>query len=88
MFKQRVKTPEQALVYLVDCTLATVEDLAMKKSRPKGEYRRQIKIAQTGIDWIKEMNIECDSRPKKVIDDHNGSVQSLADFYDITLKDS
>lgn len=58
MHKDQVRTPEQALAYLVDCTLATISDLASKKSRPKGEFERQIRIAQQGIDWMKEMNID------------------------------
>lgn len=53
MFKDRVRTSEEALVYITDCTLATVSGMAMTKSRKKGEYQRQIAIAQTAIDWIK-----------------------------------
>ena len=40
--KNYVKTPEQALSYLTDCTLATVAIMAMKKSRSKREFERQI----------------------------------------------
>jgi hypothetical protein len=60
-----VKTPEDALTYIVDCTLATVCDLAMKKSRPTGEYKRQIGIAQKGIDWLRtfpKAMVEVDDR--------------------------
>lgn len=32
--------------------------MAMLKSRKKGEFERQIAIAQQGIDWIKEMKID------------------------------
>lgn len=57
MYYGSVKTPSEALVYMTECTLATCEDLAGKKSRSKTEYSRQIEIAQRGVDWIKSMNI-------------------------------
>ncbi len=53
-----VRTPAAALVYLADCTLATVISLAMKKSRPVGEYRRQISIAQSAVDWIRAFGLD------------------------------
>ena len=56
--KHLVRTPEQALLYLADCTLATVADMAMKKSKSKSEFQRQISIAQSAVDWIKDFNIE------------------------------
>lgn len=56
--KHLVRTPEQALVYLADCTLATVATMAMKKSKSKCEFERQIGIAQTAVDWIKDFKIE------------------------------
>lgn len=58
MMKNLVRTPEQALLYLADCTLATVADMAMKKSKSKHEFQRQISIAQSAVDWIKDFNIE------------------------------
>lgn len=58
MFADSVRTPSDALVYLTDCTLATVVDLAMKKRRPAGEYKRQIHIAQRSIDWMDQMGID------------------------------
>ena len=47
-----VNSPAKALEYIVDCTLATVESMAMTKSRKKREYQRQISIAQKGVDWL------------------------------------
>jgi hypothetical protein len=58
MMKYQVRTPEDALLYITDCTLATVADMAMKKSRRKHEFERQISIAQTACDWISEMGID------------------------------
>lgn len=52
MRKCDVRTSEQALAYLTDCTLATVCGMAMQKSRAKGKYQRQILIAQTGCEWL------------------------------------
>lgn len=57
MRRADVRTPADALLYLTDCTLATVEGLAMRKSAPKGELKRQIEMAQTAVNWIREMGI-------------------------------
>ena len=59
MHKHEVRTPADALAYLTDCTLATVCDMAMKKSRPKAEYVRQKLIAQTGVNWMICMKVDC-----------------------------
>ena len=77
--KHEVRTPEDAMVYLVDCTLATVSHMASLKSKSKSEYSRQIAIAQTGVDWISHMKI--DPRKSRVMDilENNQSVQDWAD---------
>ena len=53
-----VRTPEDALLYLTDCCLATVARMAMLKSRKKGEFERQISIAQTACDWLYDFKID------------------------------
>ena len=58
MRKHEVRTPEQAIAYLTDCTLATVVSLAMKKRRTKYEYCRQKAIAQQAIFWMDAMKID------------------------------
>ena len=58
MRSEQVQTPEQALVYITDCTLATVDKLAMKTNPPRGELKRQISIAETSIAWIKKFNLD------------------------------
>ena len=58
MFRCNVRTPADALVYLTDCTLATVSEMASKKSRPKGEFKRQMEIAQISINWMLDMGID------------------------------
>lgn len=57
MIASRVRTKEDALVYLVECALATVSSMAMLRSKRKSEYQRQIGIAQKGCDWIESMQI-------------------------------
>lgn len=57
MNKHEVTTAEMALVYITDCTLATIETMAMTKRKSKYEFRRQKGIAQTAIDWIVAMGI-------------------------------
>jgi len=58
MLTSSVRTEKDALAYLLDCTLATVESLAMRKSRPKGEFERQKQIAQQVLDWCDQFDID------------------------------
>jgi hypothetical protein len=58
MHKNQVRDAGQALAYITDCTLATVCDLASKKSASKRELSRQISIAQTAIDWMTTMKVD------------------------------
>jgi len=77
MRKYEVRTPADALAYLTDCTLATVAEMAMKKSRPKGEYVRQKLIAQTGVNWMVCMKVDCSgTRAEAVIE--AGDVEAWA----------
>lgn len=57
MNKHLIRTPEDALLYLAECTLATVSDMAMKKSKGKYEFERHVSIAQSAVDWVKAFNI-------------------------------
>jgi len=43
---------------MTDCTLATVCDMAGKKSRPKHEFERQVSIAQRGVDWMQAFGVD------------------------------
>jgi hypothetical protein len=81
-----ISSPDYALVYMTDCTLATIESLAMKKTRPVNEYKRQISIAQKGIDWIKNFNICVDSevRIKPIIEEFNSDVAKWAKQYEVS----
>ncbi|RQR65718.1 hypothetical protein DIE18_02445 [Burkholderia sp. Bp9125] len=79
MMKSQVRTPEQALAYLTDCTLATVCDLAGKKSRSRSEFERQKSMAQTAIDWMVDMRVDFrGTRAQQVVDSHGRSVDAWA----------
>lgn len=58
MSKYDVRDTGGALAYITDCTLATVCDLACKRSAPKSELSRQISIAQSAIDWMDQFGID------------------------------
>lgn len=60
--RKNVDSVDDALVYITDCNLATVCRMAMRKSRSKSEFERQIAIAQSGVDWIIKFDVP-----------HNGS---------------
>lgn len=80
---------ERQIQWDADCTLATVCDLAMKKSRAKCEYERQINMAQVMVDHMIEYRIDpgnSGSRPREVIQDFNCQVQDWADTWDILKK--
>jgi len=57
MHKHEIRTEGDALVYLADCTLATVETLAMRKSPPKAELERQVMMASDAIRWIDQFGL-------------------------------
>ena len=58
MHRYRVTTPEEALLYITDCNLATVQYLASLKNKSKSEFSRQISIAQKSCNWLKEFGID------------------------------
>jgi hypothetical protein len=78
-----LRSSDDALLYLVNCTLATVSSLAMKKGTPKYEFQRQVSIAQTGVDCIRKFQIKVDAeiRLKQVIEAHAGNVLDWASQY-------
>ena len=85
IIKCLVHTPEQAVLYLTDCTLATVAMMASKKSRGSLEYQRQISIAQAGFNWTLSYLDSDDaqgSRALDIRDNYNGSVADWAKEYE------
>lgn len=79
------RNANEALAYLTECTLATVEDLKMKKSASKSETARQIAIAQKGVDWCKFENIDLSFvkaiRVADMINKFKGKVEDWAQEY-------
>lgn len=82
MMKSQVRTPADALAYMTDCTLATVCRMAMRKSRAKGEYERQIAIADTGVRWMIEMNVPREQYSRAEGVEKRGSVAAWAKGYE------
>ncbi len=74
-----VRTPEQALLYLAECTLATVADMAAKKTKSKGEFKRQIAIAQSAVDWIRDFNVDFNVHINRYIGGRVQDVLALPD---------
>jgi len=87
-----VRSELDGIVYLTDCTLATVSSMAMKKSRPKGEYSRQIEIAQKGYQMMVDFGFDFDATPRfgvvhagrarEIWKDFNGSVVDWSKKYE------
>ena len=91
MRKENVRTPEQALAYITDCTLATVCDLACKRSRPKHEFARQCSIAQIGVDWLREFKVDVSTTRASLVENVPNGVALWAQQYfpkPITKKES
>ena len=82
MMRSQVRTPADALAYLVDCALATVCHMAMRKSRAAGEYQRQIAIAETGVRWMIEMDIPRTKNSRAADVEKIGSVAAWAKGYE------
>lgn len=59
-----------SLVFMVECTLATIEDMCQRKSRPKREFLRQIDIAQHGVTALFDYGVAYDSNFTQVFFDH------------------
>lgn len=79
-----VKTKDDVIAYMIDCTLATVEGLAGKKSRGKHEYHRQQRIAEQGIQWARQMGVDLSTtRAQSVIDEANGNVSMWAAEFEV-----
>jgi len=77
-----VQNTADALAYITDCNLATVWRMAMLKSRKRGDFERQISIAQKAVDWMYAYGIDMSTtRAKKVVDGFNRSVEKWAKQY-------
>jgi hypothetical protein len=70
----------EAFIYQIECTLATIDDLCMKKSASMSELKRQIRIAQKGIFILAscETSTTKSLRVNVVFSEFNGSVIDYA----------
>lgn len=82
MHKHDVKSASDALAYMVDCTLATVCDMASKKKRPVYEYARQIAIAQHGVAWLVQFGAVTNNTRANDVIKAGGSVAKWADQWE------
>lgn len=55
--RHEVTNIDQGIAYLLDCTLATVEDFAHKTSATKSELRSQMIIGQTCMDSMDKLGL-------------------------------
>ena len=82
MQKCHIRNPKDALLYITDCNLATVSSMAMKKSRTKYEFERQISIAQVGVDNIRDFHINpAGTRVHDILVNGSGSVEDWVQQY-------
>jgi hypothetical protein len=81
---RNIRTPEEALVYMTDCTLATVSRMAGLKRKSKHEFQRQISIAQNGFDFMTRMQIDYTGSRAEHVRDYGGSVAKWADCDELT----
>jgi hypothetical protein len=85
MRKEQVRNLGDAFLYILDCQLATVSNMAMLKSRSQYEFKRQKAIAQTMVDWARtfELSIEPTSRAADAI--ASDGVEEWANLYDVKV---
>jgi len=78
--KERVHTDTECIEYLTDCTLATVGKLILSTKPPIGELKRQINIAQFGINFLEKTNKTSNihGRVFEICSQHHNSVTKWA----------
>lgn len=75
----RVNSPMDAMNYLLDCIMATVDDYIMSSRPPRKAFAREIEIAQKTIDWARALDVPLTGRAKTAITHYGGSVQRYAE---------
>lgn len=76
--RPQIKTADDAVEWMTECTLATIEHLVALKRQSKSEIQRQINIAQVGVDYIKGVDRPRNHRIRDVLRRHDGDVLSWA----------
>lgn len=54
--KDEIRTASDALAYLTECSLATVEHLSLLRKPPAKAYRSAVGLAQFGVDKCRELD--------------------------------
>lgn len=81
---QGFRTALDSIQYAAECTLATVVDLATKKTIPTSEIKRQVMIGQRLIFDLYQLrsnhykDYKLQNRVKEVVENHNKAVRSYA----------
>jgi hypothetical protein len=78
MRSDQIKTDEDMLHHLLDCTLATVEDLGNRTRPPKGELHRQCLIAQDIVNHLRFSGRQTPHGRAKLLEAHSWQVEDWA----------
>lgn len=73
-----------ALSHIAECTLATVEMLASKKTRSNTEFKRQIAIAQKAISALVDYGVNPKGERVKSVISSGGNVSDWAESCALT----
>jgi len=91
VFSVDINNTESVLHYIIECTLATLGDIACRKKYNKAETSRQLNIAQMGINEIirlikggSEKSPDC--RIKIVLHEFDGDVEKWYNDVRVTFK--
>jgi len=85
MLSHEVRSPEDALLYLADCQLATVVHMALRETRLVHEYNRQKDIAKRLCNWLADFKVDVKgTRVEKVV--AAGGVDLYAQRYEVPRK--
>jgi len=83
MRRDQIRKLDDAFDYLTDCMLATVDGLALKKSRSQGDFVRHIAIAQAAVEFADRFKVPLSGRGQEVMEVYGRSVNAYADSMDV-----
>ena len=72
------KSVDDIVIWMTECTLATVAGILLLKRYSERELQRQINIAQVGVDYVKTLERPQKNRLREVISRYDGSVSAWA----------
>jgi hypothetical protein len=82
MMQHTIRSAEDLVAYITDCTLATVASLKMKRSASACETKRQIAIAQTALEKGRQLGVDFSkTRAQSVIETYQCKVELWADQF-------